>query len=297
VAFTGGAASLVGDLAMTADSASGQLLLTADDVGVQVAEASLGGDLRLELLIRDGAAQDLRFDITGSSLTLSGFNVTGATASTTDPDWHARLQLEDTELVWQKPMQLDLKADVTVQDTRPFIALVDDLRAEHSWLEDLLVMEDLAGHLVLDVDGDTAVIEDAMLSGPQIGVHAKGRADERGREGMLLLRWQNLTGALEIEGERRHFDVLNARERFEAYLPGRTPLPALRAAAAAAADTPATAATAEVPASAPVPAAASVPAAAGAATGGGPRPSAPAHAPSPRPKPDGPENPFLDHSL
>ena len=301
VAFTGGAASLVGDLAMTADSASGQLLLTADDVGVQVAEANLGGDLRLGLLIRDGSAQDLRFDITGSSLTLSGFNVTGATASTKDQGWHARLQLEDTELVWQKPMQLDLKADVTVQDTRPFIALVDDLRAEHSWLEDLLVMEDLAGHLVLDVDGDTAVIEDAMLSGAQIGVHAKGRADERGREGMLLLRWQNLTAALEIEGERRHFDVLNARERFEAYLPGRTPLPALPAGAAAAADTPAAAGPAEVaapaPATAPAPAPASVPAAAGAATGGGPRPSGHAHAPGPRPKPAQPENPFLDHSL
>jgi hypothetical protein len=184
-----------------------------------------------------------------------------------------------------------------VQDTRPFIALVDDLRAEHSWLEDLLVMEDLAGHLVLEVDGDTAVIENAMLSGPQIGVHAKGRADERGREGILLLRWQNLTGALEIEGERRHFGVLNARERFEAYLPGRTTLPALRAGATASADTPATAAPAEIPVPAPVPAPSSVPAAAGAATGGGPSPSGPAHPRSPRPKPAQPENPFLDHSL
>lgn len=299
VAFTGGAASLVGDLAMTANSASGQLLLTADDVGVQVAEASLGGDLRLELLIRDGAAQDLRFDITGFSLTLSGFNVTGATASSTDQGWQARLQMEDTELVWQKPMQLDLEADVTVQDTRPFIALVDDLRAEHSWLEDLLVMEDLAGHLVLDVDGDTAVIEDAMLSGPQIGVHAKGRADERGREGMLLLRWQSLSGALEIEGARRHFDVVDARGRFDAYLPGRTPLPALRAGAAASADTPATAAPAEVAAPAPAmaPAPAPAPPTAGGATGGGPRPSGRAHAPGPRPKPAQPGNPFLDHSL
>lgn len=297
VSFTGGAASLVGDLAMTADSASGQLLLTADEVGVKVAEANLGGDLRMELLIRDGAAEDMRFDITGSSLTLSGFNVTGATASTADPGWHARLQLEDTEVLWQKPMQLDLKADVTVQDTRPFLALMDDLRGEHSWLEDLLVVEDLAGHLVLRVDGETAVLEDAMLSGPQLGVHAKGRSIADGREAMLLLRWQNLSGALELAGERRHFDVLNARERFEAYLPGRTPLPALRAGAAASADTPATAAPAEIPAPAPVPAPASVPAAAGAATGGGPSPSGPAHPRSPRPKPTQPENPFLDHSL
>ena len=292
VSFTGGAASLVGDLAMSADSASGQLLLTADDVGVQVAEANLGGDLRLGLLIRDGSAQDLRFDITGSSLTLSGFNVTGATASTKDQGWHARLQLEDTELVWQKPMQLDLKADVTVQDTRPFIALVDDLRAEHSWLEDLLVMEDLAGHLVLDVDGDTAVIEDAMLSGPQIGVHAKGRADERGREGMLLLRWQNLSGALEIEGERRHFDVLNARERFEAYLPGQTPLPAQRVSGSTPAPQSPPASAAEAERAAPAQAADPEPDATGV---GSLLPAAPAA--SPRPEPADVDNPFHDHSL
>jgi hypothetical protein len=152
-------------------------------------------------------------------------------------------------------------------------------------------MEDLAGHLLLRVDGDTAVIKDAMLSGPQIGVHAKGRADERGREGMLLLRWQNLSGALELQGERRHFDVLDARGRFDAYVPGRTPLHALRADASAPADTSAAAAPSQVPAPA-LPTAA-----AGAATGGGPGPSRPAHAPGPRPKPAQPENPFLDHSL
>jgi hypothetical protein len=234
----------------------------------------------------------MRFDITGSSLTLTGFRVTGDTASTTDPDWHARLQLEDTELVWQRPMQLDLKADVTVQDTRPFIALVDDLRAGHSWLEDLLVMEDLAGHLLLDIDGDTAVIEDAMLSGPQIGVHAKGRATADGREGMLLLRWQNLSGALEIEGERRHFEVLNARERFEAYLPGQTPLPAQRVGAATPAKQPSPASDAEAERAAPARALNPGPDAAG----GGPLlPAAPAA--SPRPEPADIDNPFLDHSL
>lgn len=46
VAFTGGAARLAGDLALTADSASGELLFTANDVGVQVADAELAGDLR-----------------------------------------------------------------------------------------------------------------------------------------------------------------------------------------------------------------------------------------------------------
>jgi hypothetical protein len=278
VAFTGGSASLVGDLELAADSAKGELLLTAEDVGVALPGAELAGDLRLELLIHDGAAEDLRFDITGSSLTLSGFRVAGATASSAGTDWHARLQLEETEVLWQKPMHLDLKADITLKDTRPFVALVDDLRAEHSWLDDLLVMENLGGHLVLRVDGDAAVIEDAMLSGPEIGVHAKGRSTADGREGMLLLRWHDLSGALELHGARRHFDVVDARARFDAYVPGHAPPPFVRAAA---------------PVSAPAPGPAP---ARDDATGGAPIP-APAPRQAPRRQPASPANPFLDHSL
>jgi hypothetical protein len=44
---------------------------------------------------------------------------------------------------------------------------------------------------------------------------------------MLLVRWQNLSGAMEMLGQRRHFDLLNGRERFDAYTPGQTPLPFL----------------------------------------------------------------------
>jgi hypothetical protein len=293
VAFTGGAASLVGDLAMTADRASGQLLLTAEGVGVAVPGAELSGDLRLELLIRDGSAEDLRFDITGSSLVLTGFGVTGRTASTTDADWHARLQMEETEMLWQKPMHLDLKADITVKDTRPFVALVDDLREEHSWLEDMLVMEDLGGHLILRVDGDEAVIEDAMLSGAQMGVHARGRAGADGREAMLLLRWQDLSGALELHGEQRRFEILDARARFDAYAPGRAPLPAMPAqvhsqkhAEGGVADT-----AAMTPARAPAPGTA--PAGPPHEAAGGLRATPPTH----KTQPAAPDNPFLDHSL
>jgi hypothetical protein len=48
----------------------------------------------------------------------------GAAASDQRNHWHARLQLEETEIVWDKPIEPRMKADVVVQDTRPFVALI-----------------------------------------------------------------------------------------------------------------------------------------------------------------------------
>ncbi|MCF7978382.1 MAG: hypothetical protein K9L82_10245, partial [Chromatiaceae bacterium] len=220
-----GAASLVGDLRLKPNSAEGQWLLQAEDLQLSLSDSQLSGDLQLEILVRDGSAQDLRFDITGSSLRLDRVQVVGAAGSAQSPDWHARLQLEDTEVLWQKPMHLDMLADITIRDTRPFVALLDNLRGKHGWIGELLTMEDLGGHVQLAMDGETAVIDDAMLSAPELGIHLKGLSAASAREAMLLLRWHNLSGAMELKDGQQHFNMTNAQARFAAYSPGETTLP------------------------------------------------------------------------
>jgi hypothetical protein len=285
VSILGGEASLVGELQVTPDTAAGDLLVTAGGVRLAVADQELSGDLRLELLIRDGSAEDLRFDITGSSLVLDGWRVAGPTASTSDDHWHARLQLDDTQVLWHKPMQLGTKAYVTMKDTRPFVAVLDNLREEHGWIDNLLTVEDLGGEAVLSLDGDAAVLEDAVIAGSGVGVHAKGRFGTAGREAMLLVRWQGLSAAMELKDERRHFDVVDARGRFDAYAPGRTPLPFLRGHPAYV--MPASGQGAASGAHAPAPARAR----------GEERPRRAAGASSEARPPAEPANPFLDHSL
>jgi hypothetical protein len=90
-----------------------------------------------------------------------------------------------------------------------------------------LTAENLGGHIRLAIDGDSAVIEVAMVNAAQIGVHAKGQSDAAGREAMVLVRWQSLVGALELDGDRKHFDIADAHARFDAYRPGKTGLPFL----------------------------------------------------------------------
>ncbi|WP_200344673.1 hypothetical protein [Halochromatium glycolicum] len=223
ISLLGGAARLMADLELSEDSAEGNLLLTTEDISIALDEQQVIGALQLDVLVRDGAPNAMRFDITGSSLRFDEFRVIGAAASDQRAQWHARLQLEETEIVWDKPVELRMKADVTVQDTRPFVALIDNLRGKPSWIDELLSVEDLAGHLQIQIADDQVVIEDALLSSPEIGVHAKGLASADTREAMLLLRWHNLSGAVALHEDEKAFRLVNAVDQFEAYRPGKTP--------------------------------------------------------------------------
>ncbi|UHD17876.1 hypothetical protein [Thiocapsa bogorovii] len=224
LSLVSGGATLAGDLRFSPNRAEGQLLLEGEDIRVKWDRQELSGDLRVDLLVRDGAAKDLRFDITGSSVMLKGFRVAGESGSTSAPDWHARLQLDETQVRWHKPMHLTTQAYVTVKNTRPFVDLLDSVRGKHEWIDNLLTLENLAGHLRLAVDADNAIIEDAMLGASELGIHAKGRSAPSAREAMLLLRWHNLSGTMELQNGQKHFDIVDAPARFAAYRPGKTPL-------------------------------------------------------------------------
>lgn len=226
VSLLGGAAKLVGNLELTDDSATGNLLLTTDDISIALDKQNVTGDLQLDVLVHDGAPNEMRFDITGSSLRFDKFRVSGAAGSDQRAHWHARLQLEETEIVWDKPMQLRMQADISVQDTRPFVAMLDNLHGKPSWFGKLLTDENLAGHLRLKIEDQHAVIEDAMISSPKMGVHAKGIASADAREAMLLLRWHNLTGAVTMHDNKKAFRLTNAPSHFDAYQPGKTSLAA-----------------------------------------------------------------------
>jgi len=136
--------------------------------------------------------------------------VIGKTASHGQPGWYARFQIQDAELQWQEPLHLDMKAGVTVKDTRPFVAIFDNVQGEHGWIGELATVDDLAGHLELSLDGKRAVVRDAMLGSDRINVGIKGLADASEREAMVYARYGNLTGLVEARGDKRSFSLLDA---------------------------------------------------------------------------------------
>jgi hypothetical protein len=224
IVIDSGEAGLAGYLSMTAESASGELVLEAREIGLTAVKNALWADALLTLNVRGGTPAAMRFDVGGSALRLENVRVQGETRSHDEAGWSARLQLDDTDLVWEKPMRLDLTAGVTLEDTRPFVAILDNMRGKHDWISKLLEAQGLTGQLSLVLDEQSATIRDSRVLTEQVGIRLKGRSDESGREAMLFVRYGQLAGALSQRDEQRRFSIIKARDQFDAYSPGETPL-------------------------------------------------------------------------
>ena len=177
IALLSGEASLVGELHLKQDAAVGFFNLEAQKLRARLDREEVSGRLTLDVLIRDGSPRDLRFDIAGSSLVLDRVQVVGPTRSSRQPDWKAHFQLQKADVVWRKPMHMRMTAGVTVKDPRPFVAVLDNLRGEHGWIDEILTVEDLGGHVELNMDGERVLVPDAMLGSDTLNVGVKGLAD------------------------------------------------------------------------------------------------------------------------
>jgi hypothetical protein len=63
-----------------------------------------------------------------------------------------------------------------------------------------------------------------MVGSDKIDVGAKGLAGESGREGIFFARFRRLSGIMKVKDGEKNFDILGARKKFDAYVPGETPL-------------------------------------------------------------------------
>ena len=222
--FTGGSAALVADVVLKRESADGFVRLQTHGLKAQLNDQLIGGELNADIAISGGRPADMAFDIAGSSLLFDQVRVSGAQTEFDAEGWYARLALTKARAVWRKPIQLDVEADISISDTRPFVALLANHRNKHGWLENMLTTDDISGTVQLKIADNQALIPFAFVSSDKIALGAKGLFDQQGREAVFYARYRKIGGILKVKDERRNFDILRARHTFDQYVPGQTPV-------------------------------------------------------------------------
>jgi hypothetical protein len=224
VRVLGGEADLTAEVHLEPETASGFVKLATSGLRSRLDEQEVSGDLTLDIEIRDGVPIDMDFDISGSALTLSKFNVSGRKKSFDAAGWQAEFDLIKARAVWRKPILLDLEAEIRMNDTRPIVAMFANQRGKHGWLEKILTVRDVEGDARLSIDAGRALVPYAMVGSDKIDVGAKALVDAGSREGIFYARFRKLQGILRVKDGEKNFDILGAREKFDAYSPGKTPL-------------------------------------------------------------------------
>ncbi|WP_188860498.1 hypothetical protein [Marinobacterium nitratireducens] len=220
--LSAGEAQLSADIRLEREAASGYVRLVTEGLQSRLDDQSISGELTLDVNLAGGAPANMAFDISGSSLQLDDFRVAGEEQRFDEVGWAARFDLDRGQVVWKEPVRLDADGRISLQDSRPIVALLANQRGRYGWIEKLLTTGSIAGRAQLRAAGDTVAIPYAFASSDKIDLGAKGVMTGLGREGMLFVRYRKLRGVLKVKDGERNFDVFGAQQKFADYVPGET---------------------------------------------------------------------------
>ena len=199
------------------NTTTGFMKLTTSTVDVDVQGDRISGVIDLDIKIPGGSAEQRRFNLAGSTLTLRDVQVTGRHAT---GGWGGSIDIGKGSVVWKKPMTLDMSGSLHMMDAQPILAIFQANRKEHKWLDRLLDLRNINGQFTLKVEPDSIVIPYAFATSDTFDVGAKGIFGASGHQGVFYARTGKLAGVLAVDGGDKKFGLIDATRKFEAYKPG-----------------------------------------------------------------------------
>jgi hypothetical protein len=198
-----GRASLETELILDGMTVQGDLTLQAFDTALRLADQRLRGDLRLEVRLREGDLAERRFDASGSMLRLDNVSRQDE-AGARDAGWWARLDLDEGQLVWQRPLRLDSRIGLSMRDSGLLARLFLAGAREREWLGRLLTVQGIRGEARIRMDNDSIRLQQARLEGGDLRLLADLTLRDETLDGSLYARLGALgVGVDLVEGETR----------------------------------------------------------------------------------------------
>ncbi|WFM70368.1 hypothetical protein [Halomonas sp. CKK8] len=229
IAFLSGQATMATHLRLEGLGAEGSLALNASDARLAFDEQILEGTLALEARLSDGDLETLRFDVSGSQLSMSDVRLENAAGGLTR-GWWARLEVPEGHMRWVAPLALDARLDLAMRDSGLLVNLFVDSARERGWLRDRLTLGEVRGQVRVMFDDDTLRLEDlAVQGGSRLELLANIALRDSHLAGRALARYGPFQLGIELDGEHRRWQLRNVREWYasgrpasELTLPDRT---------------------------------------------------------------------------
>jgi hypothetical protein len=214
-----GTADLTVDILLKHDDADGYVRLKADGMEVVIDEQSISADFNANILLVDGVPADMNFDISGSELRLDNVRVIGENESFNEKNWAVVLTLPQAEATWSDPLLLKAKANFSMTDSRPIVAMMGNQKERPKWVTNMLTIEDVEGKVELQAANSQIVIPYAFIDSDNIDFGAKGVIDEDTRNGVIYARYKKLDLVVKISDGKKKIDLIRPKQKFEEYPP------------------------------------------------------------------------------
>lgn len=205
----GGSGRLSGsfDLDAAGRVGAGRLQLVGRNARLALGDLTLSGDLQVDGRLARADLEDRTFDLDGTTVRLTDMRATGA-AGELARNWWTRIALPRGRVLWGHPLRIEGRADATLKDVGPLLALFTRHRDYPRWV------------LRLVDAGQTRISTNALLQGEELVLDRLAAANERFElearlrvgagppAGDLYLRWGLLRLGLEMRNGERDFHTL-----------------------------------------------------------------------------------------
>jgi hypothetical protein len=215
--FTGGEAALAADMELLHNDADGWLRLHAENIDGLLEEQQIEAGLDMDIRLVGGVPAEMVFDFSGSSVLLDGVRIVGERQQFEEKDWSARLLLTHAATTWTQPPEMTFDAQLTVSDSRPFVALFNNTGWKPKALTRAMTVEDIEGDARLLMKGNRIRIPHAQLNGDTVEFRAKGIIAEPSGDGVVYARYKNLDATIRFRNGRKSLDLIKPMKKFEQY--------------------------------------------------------------------------------
>ena len=217
IELTGGHADLAADLWLTETDVGGSVRLVSRDLEARVSQTLVSTDLDANVELAGGDPSAMRFDIRGSNIDIGNTRVIGEERSFDEETWSAHVELDKGIANWTKPLRVELEAQLTMSDSRPFVALLSNEGWVPRLFERAIILEDITGTGRMRMADDVLRFPYVRVASENVEVGLKGSISKGRNEGIVMVGLRRLAALLRIDGDERNIEVFRARKRFDEF--------------------------------------------------------------------------------
>ncbi|WP_295516741.1 hypothetical protein [uncultured Stenotrophomonas sp.] len=214
VRLLGGTGTLTGDVELDTDGrvGHGTATLLGSGARMRVAGLDLLGNAQVDATLRRGDFKQRYFDLSGTSVQLRDVQVGQQDRKA---PWQGRVQFKQGRIDAQAPFRVDAKADLTMSDAGPLLAVFAERGDYPRWVLSLLDAGQVNASTRLRWQAGHIVLDGLQAENERLSLRARLDLLDQNKRGDLYLRWGLLGAGIELDGKQRQWHLAGAREWFD----------------------------------------------------------------------------------
>ncbi|MEM7482139.1 MAG: hypothetical protein AAF481_13265 [Acidobacteriota bacterium] len=203
------------ELSAADDSGWGRVDVRSSEVGVHFLDQELTGALHLKTRLETTQLEERSFALDDSRLELTDVELVSPGQQVAEADWWARLELNEGDMSWRKPLTLDSQATLSMKDTGFLLSVFSERKRWLHWFQRLLDFEDVVGDGRVVLEPGSLRLDPVLISAEKLEIRTRLRFAEGSKHGYLYVRSHGLAAGLELDGSKRDFRLIRPKQWYE----------------------------------------------------------------------------------